>query len=88
MVISALRYTLADTDETYDEHLKPIVIGMLTKMLSESDLENRRLALTTFNSAMHNKPELILPALNEKSVNSDTENLQLADSSVQTDWSP
>jgi len=30
----------------------------------------------------------ILPALNEKSVNSDTENLQLADSSVQTDWSP
>ncbi|OCL10696.1 TIP120-domain-containing protein [Glonium stellatum] len=65
MVISALRYTLADTDETYDEHLKPIVIGMLTKMLSESDLENRRLALTTFNSAMHNKPELILPALNQ-----------------------
>ena len=38
---------------------------MLTKMLSESDLENRRLALTTFNSAMHNKPELILPALNQ-----------------------
>jgi hypothetical protein len=30
----------------------------------------------------------ILPALNEKSANSDTENLQLADSSVQTDWSP
>ncbi len=30
----------------------------------------------------------ILPALNEKSVNSDTENLQLADSPVQTDWSP
>jgi hypothetical protein len=30
----------------------------------------------------------ILPALSEKSVNSDTENLQLADSSVQTDWSP
>ena len=31
----------------------------------------------------------ILPALNQKSsANSDTENLQLADSSVQTDWSP
>jgi len=30
----------------------------------------------------------ILPALNQKSVNSDTENLQLADSSVQTDGSP
>jgi hypothetical protein len=30
----------------------------------------------------------ILPVLNQKSVNSDSENLQLADSSVQTDWSP
>jgi hypothetical protein len=31
----------------------------------------------------------ILPALNQKtSANSDRENLQLADSSMQTDWSP
>jgi len=65
MVISALRYTLADTDETYDDYLKPIVVPMLMQMLNESDLENRRLALTTFNSAMHNKPEIILPALDQ-----------------------
>ncbi|KAF2794809.1 TIP120-domain-containing protein [Melanomma pulvis-pyrius CBS 109.77] len=65
MVISALRYTLADTDEAYDGYLKPIVIPMLVQMLSEPDLENRRLALTTFNSAMHNKPEIILPALDQ-----------------------
>ncbi|CAI6341162.1 unnamed protein product [Periconia digitata] len=65
MVISALRYTLADTDEAYDEFLRPIVVPMLVQMLSETDLENRRLALTTFNSAMHNKPELILPALDQ-----------------------
>ncbi|KAF2189082.1 TIP120-domain-containing protein [Zopfia rhizophila CBS 207.26] len=65
MVISALRYTLADTDEAYDEYLKPIVIPMLVKMLNEPDLENRRLALTTFNSAMHNKPDIILPALDQ-----------------------
>ncbi|ORY15306.1 cullin binding protein CanA [Clohesyomyces aquaticus] len=65
MVISALRYTLADTDESYDEYLKPIVIPMLAQMLSESDLENRRLALTTFNSAMHNKPDIILPAIDQ-----------------------
>ncbi|KAF2762815.1 cullin-associated NEDD8-dissociated protein-like protein [Pseudovirgaria hyperparasitica] len=65
MVTAALRYTLADTDESYDQYLRPIVIGMLSKMLNESDLENRRLGLTTFNSAMHNKPELILPHLNE-----------------------
>jgi cullin-associated NEDD8-dissociated protein 1 len=65
MVISALRYTLADTDETYDDYLKPIVVPMLQQMLSEPDLENRRLALTAFNSAMHNKPEIILPALDQ-----------------------
>lgn len=65
MVISALRYTLADTDEAYDEYLRPIVVPMLVQMLNEEDLDNRRLALTTFNSAMHNKPELILPALDQ-----------------------
>jgi cullin-associated NEDD8-dissociated protein 1 len=65
MVISALRYTLADTDESYDEYLRPIVIPMLVQMLSESDLDNRRLALTTFNSAMHNKPDIILPAIDQ-----------------------
>jgi cullin-associated NEDD8-dissociated protein 1 len=65
MVISALRYTLADTDEAYDEYLRPIVVPMLTQMLNEEDLDNRRLALTTFNSAMHNKPEIILPALDQ-----------------------
>jgi cullin-associated NEDD8-dissociated protein 1 len=65
MVISALRYTLSDTDEGYDEYLGPIVIPMLVKMLKEPDLDNRRLALTTFNSAMHNKPHIILPALDQ-----------------------
>lgn len=65
MVISALRYTLADTDEAYDEYLKPIVIPMLVQMLKEPDLDNRRLALTTFNSAMHNKPDIIVPALDQ-----------------------
>ncbi|KAF2276426.1 TIP120-domain-containing protein [Westerdykella ornata] len=65
MVISALRFTLSDTDESYDDYLKPTVIPMLVQMLSEPDLENRRLALTTFNSAMHNKPHIILPALDQ-----------------------
>jgi cullin-associated NEDD8-dissociated protein 1 len=65
MVISALRYTFADTDEAYDEYLRPIVVPMLIQMLNESDLDNRRLALTTFNSAMHNKPDIIIPALDQ-----------------------
>lgn len=65
MVISALRYTFTDTDEAYDEYLRPIVVPMLVHMLHEPDLENRRLALMTFNSAMHNKPDIILPALDQ-----------------------
>lgn len=65
MVISALRYTFADTDETYDDFLRPIVIPMLSAMLKETDLDNQRLALTTMSSAVHNKPELVLPHLTE-----------------------
>ncbi|QDS77218.1 hypothetical protein FKW77_002867 [Venturia effusa] len=65
MVISALRFTFADTDESYDDYLRPVIIGMLQTMLNEEDLENRRLALSTFNSAALNKPDLILPHLNE-----------------------
>lgn len=63
MVINALRYTFSDTDPTYDSHLQPGIAPMLTAMLSDSDLNNRRMALTTFNSAVHNKPDLVLPHL-------------------------
>ncbi|GAB7351136.1 hypothetical protein MBLNU459_g1593t1 [Dothideomycetes sp. NU459] len=63
MIISALRYTFSDTDPSYDMYLQPSIVQMLTTMLNESDLNNRRLALTTFNSAAHNKPDLILPHL-------------------------
>lgn len=63
MIISALRYTFSDTDPSYDVYLQPSIVEMLTTMLNESDLNNRRLALTTFNSAAHNKPDLILPHL-------------------------
>lgn len=65
MVISALRYIFADTDSSYDAYLAPLLIPMLKTMLSETDLENRRLALTTLNSAAHNKPDLILPHLEQ-----------------------
>lgn len=65
MVISALRFTFADTDESYDEYLRPVIIGMLQTMLNEENLENRRLALSTLNSAALNKPHLILPHLHQ-----------------------
>ncbi|KAH6680310.1 armadillo-type protein [Halenospora varia] len=63
MVIQAIRYTLPDSDEAFDAVLKTTLIDMLTLMLKDSELENRRLALTTLNSAAHNKPDLIIPNL-------------------------
>jgi len=63
MVIQAIRYTLPDSDETFDAVLKVTLIEMLIVMLNDTDLENRRLALTTLNSASHNKPDLIVPKL-------------------------
>jgi cullin-associated NEDD8-dissociated protein 1 len=65
MVISALRFTFGDTDESYDANLQPIIIGMLQTMLNEQDLDNRRLAMTTVNSAAQHKPNLIVPHLGE-----------------------
>jgi cullin-associated NEDD8-dissociated protein 1 len=63
MVIQAIRYTLSDSDESFDSVLKAMLIDMLKVMLLDSELENRRLALTTLNAAAHNKPELINPNL-------------------------
>jgi len=63
MIIQAIRYTLPDSDETFDNVLKASLIDMLTTMLRDTELENRRLALTTLNSAAHNKPGLIIPNL-------------------------
>lgn len=38
---------------------------LLANMLNEKDLGNHRLALTTLNSAMHNKMSILLPHLSE-----------------------
>lgn len=63
MVIQAVRYTFADSDEAFDEILKPTLIKMLTTMLTDLNLENRRLALGALNSATHSKPDILLPHL-------------------------
>ncbi|MCJ1478839.1 hypothetical protein MMC13_007523 [Lambiella insularis] len=65
MVIQAVRFAFADTDESFDEVLKPILVKMLSTMLEDSDLENRRLALMTLNAATQNKASLVLPHLSE-----------------------
>ncbi|EHL00542.1 putative Cullin-associated NEDD8-dissociated protein 1 [Glarea lozoyensis 74030] len=63
MIIQAIRYTLQDSDEAFDAVLRASLIEMLKLMLADTELENRRLALTTLNSAVHNKPDLIIPNL-------------------------
>ncbi|KAL7945406.1 armadillo-type protein [Trichoderma barbatum] len=65
MAVQAIRYTLPESDETFDAMLRNVLIEMLLVMLQDSDMEIRRLAMTTLNSAAHNKPDLILPHLGE-----------------------
>lgn len=65
MAIQATRYTLPESDAAFDAVLKTSLIDMLMVMLRDPELENRRLALTTLNSASHSKPDLIIPNLSE-----------------------
>ncbi|KAK8041607.1 cullin-associated nedd8-dissociated protein 2 protein [Apiospora phragmitis] len=65
VAIQALRYTLPDSDETFDAMLKPVLVEMLLTVLKSPDMEIRRIGMTTLNSATHNKPDLILPHLGE-----------------------
>lgn len=64
-MISAFRYTLSDSRDTFNDVLRPLIVPLLVNMLNERDLGNHRLALTTLNSAIHNKLALILPHLGE-----------------------
>ncbi|PKS07262.1 hypothetical protein jhhlp_005864 [Lomentospora prolificans] len=61
MAVQAVRYTLPESDEALDSILRNVLVDMLYTMLQDSDMEIRRLAMTTLNSAAHNKPDLILP---------------------------
>lgn len=65
MVIQAVRFAFTDTDKEFDRVLKPLLIGMLSEMLTDPAIENRRLALTTLNSATQNKAALVLPHLSK-----------------------
>lgn len=65
MVITALRYIFSDTDDAYNAHLQSCIVPMLSAMLADDNLENQRLSLSAFNSAFHNKPDLVLPHLSE-----------------------
>ncbi|CAO3610365.1 unnamed protein product [Cunninghamella echinulata] len=61
-VATAFKYIVVDPSQTNDELLRPIVIQFMT-LLEDSDINVRRLALLTINSALHRKPYLIRDAL-------------------------
>ena len=63
-VISAFRFTLADSSSAYNVLLSRTIVPMLRTMLSDADIGNRRLAVTTLNAAIHNKPNLVIPEIN------------------------
>lgn len=65
IVISAFRYTLTDSSDAYNDVLRPLIVPLLVNMLSDRDLGNHRLALTTLNSAIHNKKSLVMLHLSE-----------------------
>ncbi|KAI5987789.1 armadillo-type protein [Pisolithus marmoratus] len=56
-VISAIRYTFADSAPSYDEVLAPLVMDFLS-LMKDSDLTVRRLALSALNSAARTKVHL------------------------------
>nr|CAD2136226.1 unnamed protein product [Meloidogyne enterolobii] len=65
-VVTALRFLIAEQPRTsVDEHLRP-VLGQFFAAIRDNDLNVRRVAIVTLNSAVHNKPKLIkeyLPSL-------------------------
>lgn len=64
-VITAFRFTLADTGDAYNAFMKSTMVSLLMTMLNDPEIGNRRLAITTLNSAIHNKPGVIVPELGQ-----------------------
>lgn len=65
IAVQALRYTLPDDNEAFDAVLRSSLFDMLKTVLEDPELEIRRHALSTLNSAAHNKPELIMGRFNQ-----------------------
>ncbi|KAI0358837.1 ARM repeat-containing protein [Trametes cingulata] len=57
-VLSAIRYTFAESPSSFDELLGSVIMDFLS-LLSDSDLTVRRLALSALNAAARSKPHLI-----------------------------
>lgn len=65
MAVQAVRYTLPESDEAFDALLRNVLIDMLLVVLQDTDMDIRRLAMTTLTAAARNKPDLIHPHLGD-----------------------
>jgi cullin-associated NEDD8-dissociated protein 1 len=64
-VITAFRFTLADSSDAYNSFMKNTMVSLLMTMLNDPEISNRRLAVTTLNSAIHNKSGVVVPELGQ-----------------------
>jgi cullin-associated NEDD8-dissociated protein 1 len=57
-VVTAIKFTITDQPQAIDSLLKEC-LGKFLNALQDTDINVRRVALVTFNSAAHNKPSLV-----------------------------
>jgi cullin-associated NEDD8-dissociated protein 1 len=69
-VVTAIKFTITDKPQAIDGLLKDC-LGKFLNALQDSDINVRRVALVTFNSAAHNKPSLVRDLLLPASTNTD-----------------
>ncbi|CAH3188697.1 unnamed protein product, partial [Porites evermanni] len=63
-VVTAVKFTISDHPQPIDSQLRSC-IGDFLRTVQDPDLNVRRVALVTFNSAAHNKPSLIRDLLDQ-----------------------
>ncbi|PFX22174.1 Cullin-associated NEDD8-dissociated protein 1 [Stylophora pistillata] len=63
-VVTAVKFTISDQPQPIDSQLRGC-IGEFLRTVQDPDLNVRRVALVTFNSAAHNKPSLIRDLLEQ-----------------------
>jgi hypothetical protein len=61
-MVQAFKIAVASRTEGIDDLLRPLLLDFF-KLISDPDLNVRRIALVSFNSAVHNKPHLVKPIL-------------------------
>lgn len=61
-IVAAVKFTISDQPQEIDDLLRQC-IGDFLMALQDEDINVRRVALITFNSATHNKPSLVLGLL-------------------------